>query len=70
MITKSLYLLHVDAPRPHVGGDEHPVLATPELLHDGVPLLLGHVPVHGRHREVRLPHLLGEPIHLHKKPTV
>ena len=36
----------------------------PEALHDGVSLLLGHVPMHGRNCEVVLLHLLCQPIHL------
>ena len=36
----------------------------PEALHDAVALLLGHVSMHGRYREVVLLHLLCEPIHL------
>ena len=43
---------------------ESPALTAPELLHDCVSLLLGHVAVHGAHSEVRLPHLLREPVHL------
>lgn len=35
-----------------------------ELLHDGLPLLLWHVAVHGGHGEVGLPHLLRQPVHL------
>ena len=41
-----------------------PALTTPELFHNGVSLLLWHVAVHGAHGEVRLPHLLGQPVHL------
>ena len=41
-----------------------PALTTPELFHDGVSLLLWHVAVHGAHGEVRLPHLLCQPVHL------
>ena len=57
-------LLHVDATRPHVCRDEDAGLAAPELLHDGVSLLLRHVSVHGAHSEVCLPHLLSEPVDL------
>ena len=57
-------LLHVNTTGPHVSGDQDTRLAAPELLHDGVSLLLGHVAVHGAHSEVRLPHLLREPVHL------
>ena len=57
-------LLHVDAARPHVRGDEHPAHAAAELLHDGVALRLLHVAVHGRDGEVRLAHLLRQPVDL------
>lgn len=39
----------------------------PELLHDGLPLLLGHVPMHRRHGEVGFSHLLRQPVHLQIK---
>lgn len=42
--------------------------AGPELLHDGLALLLRHVPVHGRDREVGFSHLLCQPVDLHVKP--
>ena len=35
-----------------------------ELLHDGVPLFLHHVAVHGGDGEVGLSHLLCQPVHL------
>lgn len=38
--------------------------AGPELLHDGLPLLLWHVPVHRRHGEVGFSHLLRQPVDL------
>lgn len=38
--------------------------AGPELLHDGLPLLLWHVPVHRRHGEVGFSHLLRQPVNL------
>ena len=37
-------------------------VSCPELLHDGLPLLLRHVPVHAGHGEVGLTHLLSEPL--------
>ena len=61
---KQTNLLNVQATSPHVGGDEHPTLALAEVAHDLVTLFLGHVAMHGRHREVGLPHLRREPIHL------
>ena len=57
-------LLHIDTAGPHVCRDEHTGRARPELLHDGVSLLLHHVAVHGRDSEVGLPHLLSEPVNL------
>jgi hypothetical protein len=33
-------------------------------LHDRVPLLLGHLAVHRRDGEVRVAHLVGEPVNL------
>mmetsp|Transcript_8500 Transcript_8500/g.27974 ORF Transcript_8500/g.27974 Transcript_8500/m.27974 type:complete len:232 (-) Transcript_8500:564-1259(-) len=57
-------LLHVDAAAPDVGGDENTRVPRPELGHNRIALLLGHVAVHGRDREVGLPHLVGEPVHL------
>ena len=58
------YLGHVQTPGPHIGGNEHAASSGPELLHDGGPLLLGHVAVHGANGEVGLPHLLRQPVHL------
>lgn len=49
---------------PDVGGDENTRVPRPELGHNRIALLLGHVAVHGRDREVGLPHLVGEPVHL------
>ena len=57
-------LLHVDAPAPDVGGDEHARVARAELGHDGVALLLRHVAVHGGDGEVGLTHLVGQPVDL------
>ncbi len=37
---------------------------TPEALHDGIPLHLWHVTMHGCNCEVILLHLLCQPIHL------
>lgn len=61
---RTSYLLHVEPAGPHVRGDEHPRGAPPELGHDGVPLLLGHVAVHAGDSEVVAAHLLRQPIHL------
>merc|ERR1719474_2501538 len=58
------HLLHVDTTSPDVSSDQHSALAAPELLHDGVSLLLRHVSVHRAHGEVGFPHLLSQPIHL------
>ena len=57
-------LLDVNTTGPNISGDEDSRLAASELLHDGVSLLLRHVAVHGAHSEVRLSHLLSEPVHL------
>lgn len=57
-------LLDVEAARPDVGGDEHAGMTAAELSHDGIALLLRHVPVHRAHREIVLPHLLRQPVHL------
>ena len=59
-----VHLLDVDAPGPDVGGDEDATHAAAELLHDGVALGLLHLAVHGGHGEVRLAHLLRQPVHL------
>ena len=58
------HLLDINATCPDISCDEDTRLSTPELLHDRVPLFLGHVAVHRAHGEVGLPHLLGEPVHL------
>lgn len=58
------HLLHVDSTRPHVRRDEHSRRPRAELRHDGISLLLRHVPVHCRDREVVAPHLLRQPVHL------
>ena len=42
----------------------HLPVSTPKLLHNGFPLLLRHVSVHGGHRKIGLPHLLRQPLHL------
>mmetsp|Transcript_57834 Transcript_57834/g.136049 ORF Transcript_57834/g.136049 Transcript_57834/m.136049 type:complete len:268 (-) Transcript_57834:285-1088(-) len=57
-------LAHVEPARPDVGGDEHARGARPELLHDRLAVVLGHVAVHGGDREVRLAHLVREPVDL------
>ena len=62
------YLLHVEATRPDVGGDQDARVAAAELANDGVALLLRHVAVHRAHRKVVLPHLLRKPIHLIRQP--
>ena len=41
-------------------------VSSSKLLHDGVSLLLRHVPVHGGDGEVCLPHLLRQPLHLQR----
>jgi hypothetical protein len=58
-------LLHVNAARPHVCCDQHTAVSSPELLHDGVSLFLGHVSVHGGNGEICLSHLLCQPFNLH-----
>ena len=62
------HLLHVEAARPDVGGDQDARVAAAELAHDGVALLLRHVAVHRAHRKVVLPHLLRKPVHLIRQP--
>mmetsp|Transcript_47404 Transcript_47404/g.136941 ORF Transcript_47404/g.136941 Transcript_47404/m.136941 type:complete len:469 (-) Transcript_47404:55-1461(-) len=57
-------LLHVEAAAPEVRGDQDAARPGPELLHDGVALLLGHVAVDRGHGEVRVAHLLRQPVHL------
>mmetsp|Transcript_8644 Transcript_8644/g.17906 ORF Transcript_8644/g.17906 Transcript_8644/m.17906 type:complete len:289 (-) Transcript_8644:672-1538(-) len=58
------HLLDVKSTGPHVCGDKNASAAAPELYHDCLTLLLGHVTVHRRHGEVVLPHLLRQPVHL------
>mmetsp|Transcript_21958 Transcript_21958/g.44648 ORF Transcript_21958/g.44648 Transcript_21958/m.44648 type:complete len:289 (-) Transcript_21958:452-1318(-) len=57
-------LRHVEPAGPDIGGDEDAGGARAELLHDGVAVVLRHVAVHRRHREVRLAHLVCQPVHL------
>eukprot|EP00961_Rhodomonas_salina_P167062 2251261-Rhodomonas_salina.2 len=57
-------LLHVDATREEIGGDEHARGAGAELAHDELAALLVHVAVQRRDREVAARHLLEEPVHL------
>mmetsp|Transcript_138 Transcript_138/g.252 ORF Transcript_138/g.252 Transcript_138/m.252 type:complete len:462 (+) Transcript_138:109-1494(+) len=58
------HLLHIQTSAPEVGGDQDSAGTRPELLHDRVALLLGHVAVDGGHGEVRVAHLLRQPVHL------
>lgn len=58
------HLLHVDSARPHIRRDEDPTVPLAKVLHDAVALLLRHFAVHAAHGEVRLPHLLREPVDL------
>ncbi len=58
------HLLHVDAAREQVGGDQHARGAGAELAHDDVPRVLVHVAVRRRHCVVALPHLVRQPVHL------
>mmetsp|Transcript_25987 Transcript_25987/g.72783 ORF Transcript_25987/g.72783 Transcript_25987/m.72783 type:complete len:345 (+) Transcript_25987:407-1441(+) len=58
------HLLHVDATRQQVGGDEHAGGARAELAHDDVAGVLVHVAVGGGDGVVALAHLLSEPVHL------
>jgi hypothetical protein len=53
-------LLHVDASGQQVGGHQHPGRAGLELPHDGVPLLLLHVTVHGTDRELLFLEFFGD----------
>lgn len=39
----------------------------PELLHDRLTLLLGHVSVHGRHGEIGFSHFLRQPVNLQSR---
>ena len=57
-------LLHGNATSKQVSGNQNPGGAAAELAHDHVPLLLVHVSVHRRHRQVALVHLLGQPVDL------
>ena len=41
-----------------------PPFSSSKLLHDSIPLLLGHVSMHGRHSEVSFSHLFCEPFNL------
>lgn len=60
----------VQTPGPHVGGDEDATSPGPELLHDGRPLLLRHVAVHGANGEVGLAHLFRQPVNLQSNTTM
>ena len=62
VVEHGVHVVHVDAAAGHVGGHEHPELAVPELLHDGLALALGDVAVDAL--GVHTPHLqeLGEPL--------
>ena len=71
-------LLHIDTTRPDVGCNKHTTvmsawdirlsndvpLATAELCHDRIPLLLHHLSMHARHRKVCFTHFFGEPVDL------
>lgn len=57
-------LLHIDTARPHVRADQHSAIALSELAHDRVAFLLGHFTVHAGDREVRITHLVREPVDL------
>jgi len=58
------HLWDVETTGPNVGGNENSSLSRSELAHDFVSFFLWHVSVHRRDREVRLAHLLGEPVDL------
>mmetsp|Transcript_20996 Transcript_20996/g.42655 ORF Transcript_20996/g.42655 Transcript_20996/m.42655 type:complete len:386 (+) Transcript_20996:219-1376(+) len=58
------HLLHVNATREEIGGDEHAGGAGAELAHDELSPLLVHVAVKCRHREIAARHLLEQPVHL------
>mmetsp|Transcript_14190 Transcript_14190/g.40226 ORF Transcript_14190/g.40226 Transcript_14190/m.40226 type:complete len:388 (-) Transcript_14190:270-1433(-) len=58
------HLLHVQPSCPNIRSNENPRRPAPKIRHDQVPLLLRHVSVHGRNREVVRPHLLSEPLDL------
>ena len=55
-------LLDIESSAPDICSDEHTALTVPEVLHDGVSLLLRHRPVHIAHSEVGFPHLAGKPL--------
>mmetsp|Transcript_73098 Transcript_73098/g.158084 ORF Transcript_73098/g.158084 Transcript_73098/m.158084 type:complete len:321 (+) Transcript_73098:2-964(+) len=57
-------LLHVETAAPEVRGDQHAAGTGAELLHDRIALLLRHVAVDRRHREVGVAHLLRQPVDL------
>lgn len=65
LVTHSQYphLLDIQATRPNVGGDEHTAGPGAKFLGDGFSLLLRHVAVHARDREVGLSHFLRQPFH-------
>ena len=58
------YLLHVDPPGPDICRDQDARVGLTKVLHDAVSLLLRHLAMHRRHREVRLAHLVREPVDL------
>jgi hypothetical protein len=58
------HLLYINPPAPQVRRNQDSRAARSEFLHHLVPLVLIHVPVHGAHGEVVLPHLVGQPIDL------
>mmetsp|Transcript_5005 Transcript_5005/g.12711 ORF Transcript_5005/g.12711 Transcript_5005/m.12711 type:complete len:378 (+) Transcript_5005:516-1649(+) len=58
------HLLHVDAARQEVSGDEHAGGAGAELAHDDVAGVLVHVSVRGGHGEVPGAHLVCQPVYL------
>lgn len=58
------HLLHVDTTGPDVRGDQDARVPLPEVLHDAIPLLLGHLTVHAGNGEVGLAHLVSEPVDL------
>mmetsp|Transcript_3805 Transcript_3805/g.11859 ORF Transcript_3805/g.11859 Transcript_3805/m.11859 type:complete len:432 (+) Transcript_3805:100-1395(+) len=64
VVNHKRHLLHVDAAREQVGGDEHARRARAELAHDDVARVLVHVSMGGRHGVVATAHLVGEPVHL------
>ena len=48
----------------HTYTHTHTPFSSSKLLHDSIPLLLGHVSMHGRHSEVSLSHFFCEPFDL------